>query len=129
MVSVTIYDTTTLTTVSLYPEAPLPLSVDAGEDFDNGELICKHLSREEPFVEGDEITITVDSKVFYFIVDSDEVNALGSHYNHIINVVEDTAKLSKYIGANRYFTKTSTGGVVEYIDHLNTFFNTVPSKC
>lgn len=127
MVSVQINDTTTNTTLDLYPEAPLSVTDDKTEALDSGLMICKHLTREEPFVEGDEVTITIDSKIFYRLVETDIVTTIADGvHNHEITLIEETAKLTKALGADRYFTVSSAGAKLTYKDHLNILYLTAP---
>lgn len=122
-----INDTLTNTTIDLHPEAPFELVDDKTEALDSGTMVCKHLSREDEFIEGDEVTITIDNVVFYRIIETDNVITIANGiYNHEITLVEETAKLTKYVGADRFFNVDSSGAKLTYNQHLEVLRQTVP---
>jgi len=123
MISVTLADTLTDLDISLHPESPISLTFDKTETLESGVLVCKHLTREDSFIEGDTVTIVIDAETFYFIIETDDVNEVAKDiFNHSVTIVEVTAKLTKYVGADRYFTLASQ----DYIDHLEIIRETVP---
>ena len=126
-ITVQVNDTLTNTVINLHPEAPFEIVDDKTEALDSGTMVCKHLSREDEFIEGDEITITIDSEVFYRIVETDNVITIADGiYNHELTLVEETAKLTKYVGADRFLTVDSNGAKLTYNQHLELLRQTVP---
>jgi len=127
MISVTIQDTIADELVTLHPEAPIQITVDKTITLESGELVCKHLTKEEAFEPGDEVTIVVDSKTFHMIVDNDKVETIAvGVYNHTIALVEETAKLIKGVGADRYFSTSSTGAKITYKTQAEILRDTIP---
>ena len=82
------------------------ITLDGTEQFDNGSVVVKHTTREEPYTEADTVLIQVDgSKSFNLIIQADRVERIRDDlYNHYITLTEHSAKLTKYYGVDRYYS-------------------------
>ncbi len=104
MISFTIEGTT------VYPEIGLTLGEDKTEAFDFGTLELKNTTTEDAYIFGDLVVAIIGSITKRYIVESDRVTKINStKYDHLITLTEITAKLTKGIHADRFFTVKSDG--------------------
>lgn len=116
--------TLTIDGVSYVPEIPPNLVVDKKEAFDYGEIVIKHTTVENPFDEGAGVVIVVDGVTFEYRVDTDIVVQINEGvFNHTVTLIEPTAKLTKYITADRFMTVNSDGTPMTYKQHLELLRN------
>lgn len=117
----------TIDSVNYAFEIGANFTLDASENYDNGQLVIKNTTKSTPFTESDDVVLTIGTTSYYFIVQADKMEQITSTlYDHTITVLEHTAKLTKIYSPNRYFTVDSSGDLWTAYDMLNRIRLTSP---
>ena len=99
----------TIDGVSVDIEIGPVITLDGTEQFDNGQIVLKNTTREEPYTEADDVILTVDGFPYELMIQADRVEKISNTlYNHTITLTEFSAKLVKTYGQDMFFTLNGT---------------------
>ena len=94
----------------VYPEIGLRIGEDKTEVFDDGEIELKNTTKSTAYIFGDYVKATIGDVEKEYIVEQDRITQVTDELtDHLITLTEFTAKLTKEIHTDRFFTVKSDG--------------------
>jgi hypothetical protein len=108
-------------------EIGVVVTLDGTEQFDNGQIVIKHSTREAPYTEADDVILTVDGFPYELMIQADRVQEITSTlFNHTITLTEFSAKMVKYYIQDKFFTFNSSGDLWTHKEVANIIYDIVP---